>query len=535
MNQRPNSSLKPPVEPVLDMEDIQGIVVPGFFKPHQTLLYIRIANDPKVIDSLKTLLAKLSKEIATASVTLADRDRFRVAKHKRLAGTKVRASKTVLTAIAFSYPGLLKLTPGAAAIPSEAFRVGLVARSRMLGDPVDTSREGHPSQWKVGPAGNELDAIIVTAGDDRASVRKHANELKKRLRKIGIHVESEDGNIRSDLPGHEHFGFDDGVSQPGIRGRTASGKFITQRHVTSRPECWLYGYPGQDLVWPGEFVFGYPATSPDPLVPGPSAVSHPDWTRNGSFLVFRRLRQDVSLFWRTMRESAKELARNPSFGNIDAEMLASKLVGRWPSGAPISRVPDGDVPSLGADSLANNYILFDSDAKALKLDKGQDKYLQAKADPVGLVCPLAAHIRKVNTRDSSSDMGGRSSSYDRRILRVGVPFGKPLADRYASDDKDHEHGNRGLLFLSIQTSIEEQFEFLQTRWMNDAIRPRAPSGNDMIVGQNAAAKGGVRKCSIFGTNAELESVQTDKQWVIPTGGGYFFVPSLSAIRTVLSK
>ena len=99
---------------------------------------------------------------------------------------------------------------------------------------------------------------------------------------------------------------------PGIRGMASAkaGDYITERHIDPAefPASALYGYPGQDLVWPGEFVLGYPASSPDPLVPGPPAQAEPSWTRNGSFLVFRRLRQDVGLFWRTMRD---EPSSNP--------------------------------------------------------------------------------------------------------------------------------------------------------------------------------------------------------------------------------
>jgi hypothetical protein len=136
--------------------------------------------------------------------------------------------------------------------------------------------------------------------------------------------------VRSDLPGHEHFGFDDGVSQPGPRGRASDrpGDHITDRHIDPGqvPQSLLYGYPGQDLVWPGEFVLGYPATGPDPLLPGPVALAQPPWTRNGSFLVYRRLRQDVGLFWRTMRSEAARLAALPGFAELkdNDEALAAR-------------------------------------------------------------------------------------------------------------------------------------------------------------------------------------------------------------------
>jgi Dyp-type peroxidase family len=336
--------------------------------------------------------------------------------------------------------------------------------------------------------------------------------------------------------GHEHFGFDDGVSQPGIRGRASNepSDFITDRHVDASeyPAAALLGYPGQDLVWPGEFVIGYPQTGPDPLIAGPELAPVPAWTRNGSFLVYRRLRQDVGLFWRTMRAQAQRLSGLPGFDGLKDVELAARLVGRWPSGAPLSRTPAKDDPSLGRAKLANNHFRFDSDTPNLKLVDGTDDFDRAKADPIGLACPLAAHIRKVNTRDAPSDTGGRSSTYERRILRVGVAFGPSLKDRYAKTTaKDPE---RGLLFLSIQTSIEEQFEFLQARWMNDDSRPKAPSGHDMIVGQNAPISDGVRRCVLFGSGLQQAIVEADGRFVTPTGGGYFFVPSVSALTDVIA-
>ena len=546
-------ALPPPEEPVLEMDEIQGIVVPGFFKPHQTLVYIRIPESREVLNHFKTLLRSLADEISTAQQTLDDRREHRKAARDKGATTESATKKTVLVAIGFSSAGLGRLTPGAAEIASDAFQAGLTARSALLGDPTTAGMEGHPTTWKVGGPGKELDAMLVVAGTDRKAVTSRAGALRARLEQARVAVDTQLGDIRPDMPGHEQFGFDDGVSQPGIRGRASSkaGDFITERYVSpaQSPESWLYGYPGQDLVWPGEFVLGYPSTSPDPYLPGPNSSLEPAWTRNGSFLVYRRLRQRVVLFWRTMEEQAEKLQALPGFDAASAEWLAARLVGRWPSGAPVSRVPQADNPKLGSDRLANNYFLFDSPSTALKLVHGRDSYLQAKADPVGTTCPLAAHIRKVNTRDSSSDMGARSSTYDRRILRVGVPFGKPLElmppkKRSESGGKselwdyalrnDPEKGNRGLLFLSIQSSIEDQFEFLQARWINDDSRPKMPGGNDMIVGQNAATADGVRRCAIFGSGLEQARIDAVRQWVIPTGGGYFFVPSISALRNVIA-
>ncbi len=442
----------------------------------------------------------------------------------------------------FTFHGLQKLTPGAVSLPSDAFRQGLAARSAFLGDPLDPKDEGNPANWKVGQPGHDLDALVVVAGDTREMVDERALAVTILIESAGFQITySEKGDVRDDLPGHEHFGFDDGISQPGIRGRASHHQphdFVTPRHIANseNPTHFLFGYPGQDLVWPGVLLLGHPATSPDPLIPGLATPAIPDWSRNGSYLVFRRLRQDVGLFWRTMRKEADRLSTVPGFTGMTDERLASRIVGRWPSGAPVNRVPKTDDPNLGGQSLANNHFRFDSDASAIALNSGYiDKFPQSKADPAGIACPWAAHIRKVNTRDSGSDTGGRDSTYARRLLRIGVPFGKPLKDRYADIQDDPEKGERGLLFLSIQSSIDDQFEFLTSRWMGDPSRPKMPSGHDMLVGQNdAPGEDRVRRCLIFGSGLQQASVATNAQWIVPTGGGYFFVPSLTALREVLS-
>jgi len=56
----------------------------------------------------------------------------------------------------------------------------------------------------------------------------------------------------------------------------------------------------------------------------------------------------------------------------------------------------------------------------------------------------------------------------------------------------------------------------------------------MFVGQNGAiGEGRERRCVIFGSEVRQAEIRTAKQWVIPTGGGYFFVPSISTLRNIL--
>jgi deferrochelatase/peroxidase EfeB len=249
----------------------------------------------------------------------------------------------------------------------------------------------------------------------------------------------EERGEKLDAIGAEHFGFQDGISQPGVRGRLSDGPtdYVTPRTIdpTAVPETWMYGLPGQYLVWPGEFVFGYPGQGADPLLP------------------FRRLRQDVAAFWAFAIEQAQALAQQPGFEGMTPTRLASNLIGRWQSGAPVSRTPDQDIPKLGADRLANNHFGFASDSTALPLSGGStNHYPEAGGDPIGLTCPMVAHIRKVNSRDAGNDQGGRRASFSRRLLRRGLPFGPPLPDPQGPDPAD---GNRGLLFVSYQGLSKE--------------------------------------------------------------------------------
>jgi len=235
-------------------------------------------------------------------------------------------------------------------------------------------------------------------------------------------VHSEIGKVRPGAQqGHEHFGFRDGISQPGVRGVTRPSKPIYQSED---------GLPGQDLLWPSEFVFCYPGQDPhDPVNPGPAPAMAAPWMRNGSFMVFRRLEQKVLEFPRFLGERAARLG-------MDRELLAARMVGRWKSGAPLELAPLHDNAALGADDNRNNHFEFGD-------------------DPFQRKCPYAAHIRKAYPRD---DTGNEAEVQRHRIIRAGIPF----APEVEPGETTTRH-SRGLMFVCYQTSIERQFEFIQRR------------------------------------------------------------------------
>jgi Dyp-type peroxidase family len=537
----------PPEEPLLQVDQIQGNVLPGFMKPTTVLCALTIVD----VAAAKLWIREIASRMTTLGEAMESRVKVRALRTYRPALAKTLGGipdevDDAWANISFSYAGLAKLLAGGAfeddlgGFEDEAFALGLAARSSLLGDPTDPGAEGNPGSWVVGGPGSEVDVLLCVGADRAEESQRLLGEVRGEPAHNGVSVIYEQAGGKLDEIGSEQFGFQDGVSQPGVRGRISDEDFLTPRTIdpSATPESWLYGLPGQLLTWPGDYVFGYPSSGPDPLVPGPEAGAGPKapgWSRNGSYLVFRRFRQDVPAFWAFAAEQAAQLSKQPAFAGWDAERLAAHIVGRWKSGAPLGRSPEADVPVLGTDRLANNDFGFAAASVSLPLAEGgnTNSYPMAKSDPIGATCPLGAHIRKVNTRTAANDLGGRQASFSRRILRRGLPWGPRLEDPSGPDPAD---GQRGLLFLSYQASIAKQFEFLCSSWMGSPTNPRSPSGFDLLVGQNGAPGGDrVRSGVVFGADTTAAEISTTGQdFVIPTGGGYFFTPSISALNEVIA-
>lgn len=535
----------PPEEPLLEIAEIQGNVLPGFMKPTMRLCAMTVVDPQKA----KQWIWEISPRITSLAETLESRAKVRALRTYRphAEGTVGEVPRDVDDAwanVSFSHSGLEKLLAGGphagdlAHFEDPAFAAGLPARSSLLGDPTDPSAEGNPSRWVVGGPGNEPDVLFCVGADRAEAGDRLMEELRGTPEGSGLLPVYEEDGAKLDAIGSEQFGFQDGVSQPGVRGLTAAGDFLTPRTIDARaqPGSWLYGLPGQLLTWPGDYVFGYPASGPDPRLPGPTATvgpEPPDWTRNGSYLAFRRFRQDVAGFWAFAEEEAERLGEQAGFEGWTAERLAAHVVGRWKSGAPLERSPAEDVPQLGTDRLANNDFGFGAASVSLPLAGGgrTNTYPMAPADPIGATCPMGAHIRKVDARSSAGDMGGRKASFQRRILRRALPWGPKLDDPAGPDPAA---GQRGLLFLCYQASLTRQFEFLCSSWMGSPTNPRSPSGFDMLVGQNGEPGGErLRSATLLGRNFEAGEIETRRDFVIPTGGGYFFTPGISALREIL--
>ncbi len=539
-------------EEVLDIRDIQGNILAGFNKDHQALLFLKITDQAKA----KRWLQFITPSIATMDEVLSFNRLFKAMRARR--GDEPSGLVATWLNIAFSRDGIAALTSSQEAdkFTDEAFQAGLPARSPLLGDPTAADALGSPDNWKVGKTGAIPDIVLIVGSDDVIKLQEEVDRLTATLQKIpgaadlgdsGLQIvfEQRGDTLLGGLRGHEHFGFKDGVSQPSVRGRISSAPddFLTPRYVDpSDPRAKLFAAPGRALVHPGQFVFGYERQDPngDEGAPFDPTVI-PAWAKNGSYLVFRRLRQDVAAFRDAMSKQAKKLGKKPGFAGTTALTLATKLVGRWPSGAPVARAPLADDAALGKNDFANNHFAFQNPSTPLPLKNAPphapDNFAQAPADLDGLSCPHAAHIRKVNPRDLGTDTGGTHDTLSRRILRRGIPYGDPLP--MTSRPKSlKSKADRGLLFLCYQTSIEGQFEFLANHWINTVAAPE-DGGFDIIIGQNGSGQNGSgagreRTVDLPAKGEASQTLTFQPEWVIPTGGGYFFAPSIEALTTVLS-
>jgi Dyp-type peroxidase family len=476
------------VDMPLKLDEIQGNVVAGFNKDHISYLFFALPDEP--VES-RAWLADLVNEVATAQEVKQFNDLFRAIRKRR--GDREGVVEAAWMNLAFTHEGLGRfgvVDESELGLFPEEFREGMRERKATIGDVGDND----PDRWPNDLGKKTIHALMIVAAD---SVEDLNREVRYFVRHAASHevslVFQQDGMTRPDAPGHEHFGFKDGISQPGIRGLTTS----------SYPQGSDQADPAKDVIAGGEFVLGYPRQQPDPA--DDPLFPQPEWTENGSYLVFRRLRQDVKGF-------RDFLGREGSKLGTTVDLLGAKLVGRYRSGAPL----------VGAEDAAEDPGTTKSDV--LEKDKIND--FGYSTDPHGTQVPRAAHIRKAYPRDqpaSRNEPGERP-----RILRRGIPFGQSFRDGnppHSLFGADPRFPNdRGLCFVSYQRSIRDQFELIQCSWVNQEAVPEAGDGVDPVASQASPER------MIRVPRIAADPVHLPEQWVRTTGGEYFFSPSINALK-----
>ncbi|KLO11577.1 Dyp-type peroxidase [Schizopora paradoxa] len=460
-----------------DLKDLQGEL--GFPKRAEDFVFFTIQDVAGFKQALKQLQPLIT---STADVQAA---RKQIDDHKKCNAPGLL--KIVGTNIAFSAKGLTKL--GVTESLGDAdFAAGQLADAQNLGDTGTTDSSGNFVPDWLPQFKSAIDGILLIAGDSILTVEEQRNKVELVLGKTINAVLTVNGLVRPGKEkGHEHFGFLDGVSLPGIQ--TLTGLL-----------------PGQQAVDPGVLVLGQNGDT----------VTRPAWAKNGSFLAYRQLNQLVPEFNKFLNDNPLDL---PGLTRPEgSELLGARLVGRWKSGAPIDITPLKDDPALGADPQRRNNFDF-SDAT----DQSR--------------CPFSAHIRKTNPR---TDLP-QAAVAPHQIMRQGIAFGPEVTLLEAAAGKTAPGVNRGLAFVCYQSAINQGFSFLQHTWANNINFPPKPTlanpteeiGFDPIIGQNGGDKAG-RVTIGQNPNAQSTPMTLPVEWVVSKGGEYFFSPPISALTGKLA-
>jgi Dyp-type peroxidase family len=444
--------------PLRSSEDVQGNILGGFNKPYQVFLFLRFDPDRQKARRWLGVLAGSdgkSKPLVTDTKQVTDfKERLRRGREdKDSAAEYLRA--TWLN-VSLTHSGITALRPDLAADLEgfQAFRDGPAKRAKDLGD----EGENHPDRWIVG---NGVDALVTVAADDLADLRQAVNQQRPLAAEHSVALVYEQ---RGDaLPGgREHFGFRDGVSQPGVEG------YSRQRKGPAGPED--ADHPGASIVAADQFLLD----------------SKVDWLQGATFQVWRRLTQDVAGWRAQLRYLSQSTAREE---RIDPDLLAAKLVGRWPSGTPTAIAPfTDDQPDK---SVEDNVFDFENDAK-------------------GERTPMSAHVRRLNPRKPKAGTP--------RLLRRGIPFG-PAYDPAKPEDEYEPFGarERGLCFNAFMASIEDQFEALQQR----ALPAQGAEPDSLVGGEHA------RKLHLPGRKPRTLNLRS---YVRTSGAVYALAPTLPGLR-----
>ncbi|MFE7565075.1 Dyp-type peroxidase [Kitasatospora sp. NPDC057500] len=455
--------------------DIQGNILAAFNKDFTDFRYLRFPD----ADRGRGWLSAILNTVATTSETEDFNEQYSLA---RRAFGRDPSIAAVRCGVSLTFEGLLAVAGKPDQVEKDlvafkAFREGAAARAEDLGD----TGESAPEHWLFGAGSGDavVHAVLIVAADTEELLKEKLRNLdavEQTHRITRVHVD-EGRTLTGDLKGHEHFGYKDGISQPGVKDfhREDAGRkgFRDNR-------------AGAELIEPGEFVFGHRSEKGDREAPA--------WMKNGSLQVVRRLHQDVAGWNAAVVDGVEQFT-----GTMDATRLGACLVGRAKDGTPLAP-PCSAVTGLGSDRNDFDYV----------------------NDPTGLHTPWVAHIRRTHPRAFAGIVDDKPKSH--RLMRRGIPYG-PEFDGSPNDSRD-----RGLMFVCYGTSLEQQFELVQRRWSNsDTFPPGKGDPGQAVANGFDKVTGLAGKASIELEDGTRGTVDM-KRFVRTTGALYAFTPSITTLR-----
>jgi deferrochelatase/peroxidase EfeB len=489
--------------PVVDFSDIQGIVRFGYGSLTDASFFLLTIREAKAARAW----------LATAPISTA---------------VKCKTAPDTAMQVAFTVDGLRALGMSEEVVEGFApeFLSGMgrnSSRSRRLGDVGANS----PEYWRWGNA-EKLPHIMVMFYARQGQLQGWIQSIQNNHWTDGF--DSMDCLTTVDLDNHEPFGFTDGVSQPTLdweRERDPGQDEIEYGNLVSLGE-FLLGYPNEYGKYTDRPLL--PASDPlaDLLPPAEDAPNKRDLGRNGSYMVFRQLEQDVRGFWQFANVQA---ASDPKARKAFAE----SMVGRHMDGGPLELLQVGPIPGIEKKVPEQNNFTYD-------------------ADPDGTRCPFGAHVRRTNPRNP--DLPGRPSDvvskllrmlgfgntefrYDieastrfHRLLRRGREYGGALLTPDQAIADGSATGEYGLNFICIVANITRQFEFVQNSWLRNTKFDALTEESDPLIGDRQPIAG----CPLTNTfsipqeHGVRERAVKLPQFITVRGGAYFFLPSLSSLR-----
>ncbi len=494
----------------LDLFDIQGNVIKAYGRfsfPVARYIFLRIHHG----DKGQSFIAAVAKKVTTA-VTWGDQP-----------GQVPKPLAT--TNIAFTYSGLEALQLPQASLrgfPPE-FVMGMKKRKDILGDDGPSG----PVQWDPIWQGEPVHVFISISGQQMQYVEERYLWLLDLIEQsqggISLLAGHRGDNGADNLPyqdvkvivehgkptSKEHFGYTDGIGDPVFEGLPDAPERVLGRGKQTDK--------GWEPLATGEFILGHIDEAMEyPPAPGPTALA-----RNSSFMVYRKLHENVGSFNAYLDQEARKYAGNESAEN--RELLAAKFVGRWrDNGAPLAAAPD-----VASKKIWN--ARFDAAGSS-----EQDQMLSAFTfddDPEGVKCPFSAHIRRINPRASLQTCPGAfdtpsALSNRRRVLRRGLPYG-------AVTDPTRDDGNHGIVIMMINAEISRQFEFVQQQWINYGNDFKAGNDKEIILGNHDREYPSRAVLPVAQNSDQAPYFLTNIPRLVETrGGDYFFIPSMTALRLI---